>query len=323
MVRFFIAWMVFVLSCTSSAIAAECTRVMRFRAETSAQAAVWQHAARDKLFSMMMAGAQPARHPLEVKVLQRIEQPGAGYVLEEVTLRSLPDRRVHAWLGQPSHKNGKVGGVLALHGHVIRGEDVIRGERLYWHGRTLLEMGYEVIAPDVGQHELQHSTWSLMGERTWDVLRCLDYLAALPDVDENRLAVAGLSLGGETAMYVAALDKRVKLACCSGWLSTVANLEKGHCACYRFPGLVENFDFADIFACVAPRSLVCELGDEERGPGEFPVAIGRNAMEEIRIAYKVFNAPSSAVLRMTQTERISLTTLAGRPSVRRCSRPLA
>ena len=73
-------------------------------------------------------------------------------------------------------------------------------------------MGYVVIAPDVGQHELQHTNWSLMGERTWDALRCLDYLVTLPEVDADRLAVAGLSLGGETTMYVAALDERIKIA---------------------------------------------------------------------------------------------------------------
>ena len=109
-----------------------------------------------------------------------------------------------------------------------------------------------------------------MGERTWDALRCLDYLVNLPEVDPDRLAVAGLSLGGETAMYVAALDERVKLACASGWLSTVANLENGHCTCYDFPGLKENFDFADIFACVAPRQLICELGEQERRARRFP-----------------------------------------------------
>jgi len=37
-----------------------------------------------------------------------------------------------------------------------------------------------------------------------------------PDVDTNRLAVAGFRSGGETTMYVAALDERLKLACSSG-----------------------------------------------------------------------------------------------------------
>ena len=86
---------------------------------------------------------------------------------------------------------------------------MVRGQSLYWYGRALAASGLIVIAPDIGQHELQHPNWSLMGERTWDAWRCVDYLATRPEVDTNRLAVAGLSLGGETTMYVAALDERL------------------------------------------------------------------------------------------------------------------
>jgi hypothetical protein len=97
-------------------------------------------------------------------------------------------------------------------------------------------------------------------------------------------------------MYVAALDERVKAACCSGWLTTVANMENGHCACFNFPGLKETFDFSDIYACVAPRTLVCELGELERAPGGFPVSIGRKALEEVRAAYRVFDAEPNLAL---------------------------
>ena len=170
------------------------------------------------------------------------------------------------------------------------------GAGIYWYGRALIDRGYVVIAPDIGQHELQHTNWTLMGERTWDALRCLDFLATMPEVDSNRLAVAGLSLGGETAMYVAALDERIQATCSSGWLTTVSNMKNGHCVCYNFPGLEENFEFADIFACVAPRPLVCELGLQEKAPGGFPVPIGREAFDQLRGAYRVFNAESNLSL---------------------------
>ena len=217
-------------------------------------------------------------------------------VLEDLTLQALPDRRAHAWLARPTQPKGKVAAVLALHGHGGTGEQVVRGTGLYWYGRALIERGYVVIAPDIGQHELQHTNWTLMGERIWDALRCLDYVATLPEVDSSRLAVAGLSLGGETTMYVAALDERLKAACSSGWLTTVTNMKNGHCTCYNFPGLEENFEFSDIFACVAPRVLICELGEKERAPGGFPVPIGRQAFEQLRAAYRVFNAESSLTL---------------------------
>ncbi len=268
-------------------------RARKFHAETPREAVAWQAATRQKLFALMMGGKEPLRVPLDAKVLHRFEVPAQGYFLEEISLQSLPDRRAHAWLARPLQPNGPVGAVLALHGHGGSGEEVVRGKSLYWYGRELAQKGYVVIAPDIGQHERQHTDWSLMGERAWDALRCVDYVLTLPEVEPRDVAVAGLSLGGETTMYVAALDQRLKLACSSGWLSTIANLQNGHCPCYNFPGLAENFDFADIFSCIAPRLLVCELGTQERAPGGFPVEIGRGAFEEIRRAYVVFGAESN------------------------------
>jgi hypothetical protein len=270
-------------------------REFRFQARTPEAARSWQQRARAKLFSLMMGG-EPVRVALEPKLLRRIEVPEDAVVLEEVTIQSLPDRRAHLWLARPAAPKGKVGVVLAINGHGGSGEQVVRGSGLYWYGRALARMGYVVVAPDVGQHELQHTNWSLMGERTWDALRSLDYAITLSEVDPQRLAVAGLSLGGETTMYVAALDERLRIACSSGWLTTVANMKNGHCPCFNFAGLEENFDFPDIFACIAPRMLICELGEQERAPGGFPVGIGRQAIEEIRAAYQVFNAESNLTL---------------------------
>lgn len=243
-----------------------------------------------------MGGRKPERVPLEAKILQRVEATNGLYVMEELSLQTLPDRRVHAWLALPKKLSGKVAGVLALHGHGGTGSQIVRGESLYGYGRELVERGFAVISPDIGQHTLQHTNSTLMGERTWDALRCLDYLETRPEVDVSRLAVAGLSLGGETTMYVAALDERIKAACSSGWLTTVANMKNSHCPCWNSPGLAENFDFADIFACVAPRPLVLEIGAKERAPGGFPVEIARPVFEEIRTAYRVFGAETNAVL---------------------------
>ncbi len=294
--RQIIRWMGIIHLFLSSIAFAASERAIPFKASTVTEARVWQQAARDKLFALMMGGRRPATVAPNVQVLRRIEDQQNECVLEEITLQTLPDRRAHAWLARPAHIDGKIGAVLALHGHGGSGEQIVRGSGLYWYGRAMIEMGYVVIAPDVGQHNLQHADWSLMGERVWDALCCLDYVAALPEVDPQRLAVAGLSLGGETTMYVAALDERIKVACSSGWLTTVANMKNGHCPCFNFPGLEETFDFSDIFACVVPRILVCELGEQERAPGGFPVSIGKSALEKIQVAYQIFNTESNLTL---------------------------
>jgi hypothetical protein len=265
-------------------------RALRFTATSPQAARAWQKTAREQLYRLLMGGGEPQRVALDPQFLQTARDPSGAVALEELTLQSLPDRRVHAWLAVPTMRPAKVGAVLALHGHGGSGEDVVRGRGLYWYGRALAEMGYVVMAPDIGSHTLQHTNWTLMGERVWDALVCLDYLETRPEVDRDRLAVAGLSLGGETTMYVAALDERLKAVCSSGWLTTIANMKQGHCPCWQIPGLEARYDFADLFACVAPRLLVLEVGEKERAPGGFPVPIARQAFAEIEPAYRLLGA---------------------------------
>jgi dienelactone hydrolase len=269
-------------------------RKLAFRAESPAAARIWQKQVRSKLFELLMGGSRPQPVEMEVALLRRETPKEATYHLEELHIRSRGDRLVHAWLAVPRAASKRpAAAILAIHGHGGSGAQVVHGESLYDYGKRFAEAGYVVIAPDVESHTLQDPTWSLMGERTWDCIRCLDYLCARPEVDKDRIGTAGLSLGGETVMYVAALDERIKVAVSSGWITTVENMKQGHCPCWNFPGLEEHFEFADIFALVAPRPLVLENGSKDRN---FPSARARHAFGEIQRAYRVLNAPDQVTL---------------------------
>ena len=88
-------------------------RDMAFKADTPAEAREWQSAARAKLFALMMGGSQPQRVPLSPQIINTIEEDGC--TLQEITIQSLPDRRIHAWVAMP--EGGRAPAVLALHGH--------------------------------------------------------------------------------------------------------------------------------------------------------------------------------------------------------------
>jgi hypothetical protein len=272
-------------------------RKMQFNAKTPDEAQIWQKQVKEKLFELMMGGSKPKKVPLNPKLIQRVDVPNEDYYLEELTLNSLTDRKVHVWLAmQKKVPKGGLPAILALHGHGGTASEIVNGESLYWYGKALAQKGYAVISLDLGQHELQHENWSLMGERVWDALATLDYLCGRPEVDKDRIGTAGLSLGGESVMYVAAMDERIKVAISSGWLNTVANMKQGHCPCWNFNGLEENFDFSDIFSLVAPRPLIMEIGRKEVAPGGFPVNVAEPAFKEIKKAYKVFGAEDKCLL---------------------------
>ena len=147
----------------------------------------------------------------------------------------------------------------------------------------------------MSQHEVYEKDRSLMGERLWDVMRCVDYLESLPHVDRSRIGCGGLSLGGEMSMWLGAMDERISAVASSGFLTKMDHMEQNHCMCWKFPGLRELADFADIYSLIAPRPLLCQNGLKEP-PSQFYVPIARKAMKEVEVMYGDFKCPDRAVL---------------------------
>ena len=71
------------------------------------------------------------------------------------------------------------------------------------------------IPEDVRQQldkQLREKGASLTGVEATRIARALDALTKRPEVDRNRIAMIGLSLGGSTTLAMAALDERIKVA---------------------------------------------------------------------------------------------------------------
>ena len=69
---------------------------------------------------------------------------------------------------------------------------------------------------------------SIMGLQTWNAVRCLDFLASLPDVDSTRMAVTGGSGGGTQTILLGAVDDRPIAGFPNGMVSTSM---QGGCTC--------------------------------------------------------------------------------------------
>ncbi len=57
----------------------------------------------------------------------------------------------------------------------------------------------------------------IMGKLVFDTMRGIDFLLTRPNIDPNRIGVAGNSLGGAKATYMLALDTRLRLGLVCGW----------------------------------------------------------------------------------------------------------
>ncbi len=118
------------------------------------------------------------------------------------------------------------------------GEDVVRGEVLYHddgnkhpgllliHGlqssreelgnlpQKMFIDGYTCMIVDIRGHGKSDGMRGFVSKEIWteDVKLAFDILESHPEVDSNRLGMAGHSLGGATTIISAALDKRIKCA---------------------------------------------------------------------------------------------------------------
>ena len=93
-------------------------------------------------------------------------------------------------------------------------------EELYDHGAHILRRGVAVYCFDGPGHGLVSFDLKLRREFDGPIAAVLDALLKRPDVDGGRVALGGISYGGQFAIRGAAFDKRVKAAVSiSSWYS--------------------------------------------------------------------------------------------------------
>ncbi len=276
-----------------------------FRATDRAAALAWQRSSRKLLWELLALKdlvdadrPKDGRPGIPLKPTVTSTKAEASFTVHELELQSTPTRRVRAILTVPKGPAGtRHPAVVCIHGHGGNRRSPYAAAGPYrGFGRALAGRAYVTISTDVGRHKVYETGRTLMGERLWDVMRCVDYLTTRPEVDAGHIGCAGLSLGGEMAMWLGAMDTRIAATVSSGFLTTVANMRRGHCPCWEFPQLTTNFDFADVYSLTAPRPLCCQNGRKERAGGGFPVDVAQQAMKEIQACYAVFGRKDRAVL---------------------------
>jgi hypothetical protein len=267
----------------------------------------WQAATRVELAAMLYNGPAPEAVPLR-PVYGRVEDHGS-YTLLEVTFHDRKGHTTHGWLARPQAPAGpKLPVVIALHGHDFGAHDTFDPKNMLFYGDLFARLGYIVFAPDIGHDFIDHDRplngfgplpknvpFPYMGQKTWMAVRSIDFVSGLPDVDPEAIGVVGLSNGGLTTMFTAALDPRVKIAVSAGIL--IMHHRFFHppitpCRCEYVDQMDGVLDYYDVYALIAPRPLVIENGVKDRG---FPVKSSIEAFKYIKEAYAIAGVPDKTV----------------------------
>ena len=272
-------------------------RTMKYTSRSKKDAVIWQNQLRLKLFSLLkMDDIIVNRENMTFDPKEILVEDKGEYLLKEIELNSTKDRRIRVILTIPGKIKNPCPAVVCIHGHGGTLRIVYESGTIYkGFAAELAASNYITIATTVSQHVIYEEGRMLMGERLWDLIRCVDYLESMSEVDRNRIGCAGLSLGGEMAMWLGAMDERIHATVSSGFLTKMDQMEQNHCMCWKFPGLRELVDYADIYSLIAPRSLQCQNGLKEP-PDDFTVPLAREAMKEIEVIYKDFNRSGNVLL---------------------------
>ncbi|MEW5800503.1 MAG: dienelactone hydrolase family protein [bacterium] len=214
------------------------------------------------------------------------------------------DERLSAYLLIPkspaaSSASSKLPAALCIHGHHSTKENVAGVTSSPYninYGLTLVQEGYIALVPDIrysqdiwrledpmGLNFLLYGK-SLTGERLRDLVRCITFLENYDRVDHDRIGVVGWSMGGGLALYLSAIDERVKLAYVSCYFGTYEGtiMPVRQSTDNYIPGIKNFGELPDVAALIAPRPLLIEHGYPDR---EFPVENAKTAFEQLKSAY--------------------------------------
>lgn len=109
-----------------------------------------------------------------------------------------------------------------------------------------------------------------LGQRVWDLLRCLDYLQSRPDVDPHRIRGLGERGAGLAVLCAAVLDDRLHSILLDSPVATYRSVVESEFYSLDFSwflfNVLRHFDLPDLAACVAPRS--CWILNATNASGE-------------------------------------------------------
>lgn len=191
----------------------------------------------------------------------------------------------------------------------------LAGNPLQAFGPALAKRGFVVLAPDSvcfanRRRNLQEPAplpegfdfWQHYNEMCYRLIRgeCLmkkvledarngiTLLYSLPYVRPGRIGTMGHSYGGNTSLFLSALDDRVLFCCASGCACTYENRMQNNVGieiASVIPGIHGRYDIDDLVCCIAPRRLLLVSAEEDKYSMDAPCIV-----EKARHAYAKWGA---------------------------------
>ena len=281
---------------------------------------------RKQLLEMLGLDPLPERTDLHATITGKVEHD--EFTVEKLHYQSRPGLYVTANLYVPKGLDAPAPAILYVCGHSKQVKDgVSYGNKTGYqhHGEWFARHGYVCLTIDTLQlgeiQGIHHGTyrydrwwWNARGYtpagvEAWNAMRGIDYLQSRPEVDGERIGIAGRSGGGAYSWWTAAIDPRVKAAAPTAGITDLRNhvvagypwsradgVVEGHCDC-MFDVNTYRWDYPMVAALVAPRALLIENTDKDT---IFPLDGVIRTYEKVRSVYELYGARDKLGLHLTE-----------------------
>ena len=298
--------------------------LMSFRGSGRADWEQWREAAGAKLLELLGTFPEPVDPAPDV--VYAVEED--GLIRERVIVDTEADMSLPCVVLRPADmpEDGAGRAILCSHGHGPFGKEPVAGNRStpeldanirahnYNYAEQMARHGFLTLAPDLrvfGERgdggrpypgrdscNVHFVRGAILGIFTltlniFDMMRCVDYLQARPEVDPDRIGMMGLSQGGTMTTFTAAVEPRIRAADIIGYVNPWERFginRANFCGSQIVPYIFRYFDTHDIAGLIAPRPLLVEMGIHDTC---FPIENLLKGWEGIERIYRAAGAESA------------------------------
>ena len=259
----------------------------------------------------LVSGALPnssRKVPLDMRVEEEAEFQ--SYIRKKITFAVEPGDRLPAYLLLPKSPGGKMPAALCLHPTSPLGKRTVvgLGDLPNWdYAKELAERGYVALAPDYpcyGDYEnidvYGMGYVSATAKGIWNHMRYVDLLQSLPEVDGDRIACIGHSLGGHNTLFLGMFDARVRVMVTSCGFNRFAKYYGGNLTGWSHKSHMPRiasvygkdparmpFDFPEVLAALAPRAVFINAPENDEN---FEVSGVRDCVRAATPVFRLFGA---------------------------------
>jgi len=235
----------------------------------------WKQETRTQLREML--GIPKNKVPLASEKRGELERD--GLIIEKWIFTSEPGSRIPAVVYRPKELKAPAPAIVLTYGH--------GGSKSQWQynyaAQAYAKAGLVCLAIDpIGEEErhiqgrlgtrahdpkaVHERAWNagrpIMGKLVFDTMRGMDFLETRKDVDQSRIGVAGNSLGGAVASWMAALEPRIKMAIVSGWAYNNVTLRSKYCTKVPNQRMRERCTWPEFLSLAAPDCAVLVMNGD-------------------------------------------------------------